>query len=181
MYHTGADLLLHPDSNLENLNLIYTMTDFMSMVRESVKNGANQDVMWNAVSVADEILDEIKKTHPEKYDHYMREMSEALFGCHYTESLAMADVEKMHHTNKEGQVMEGNYWTPEQVEEAWAGKKFPKGTTKYDKWVISNAIWHDTSNFLDDKQVLEVAYNLFFADEDSNLDGKVWKYMSITK
>ena len=157
------------------------MSEFMKMVRESVKNGSDEQIMWKSVEVADEMLCDIKESHPEQYDHYMRKMTEALFGCHYNEAMAMEDVEKMHHTNKNGEVVSGCYWTPEQVEEAWEGKKFPTGTTKFDKFIAANAIWHDLDNVLEPEQILDVAYNIFFADEDSNLDGKVWKYISAFK
>ena len=153
----------------------------MKMVRDSVKSGANEQVMWHAVEVADNMLSEIKESHPERYDYYMRQMTQALFGCHYTESIAMSDVDDMHHTDSNGEVVSGLYWTPDQVEEAWVGKPFPKGTTKFDKFVAANAIWHDLNGEFDDEQILDIAYRIFFADEDSNLEGKVWKYMSISK
>ncbi len=153
----------------------------MKMVRESVKSGSNEQVMWHAVEVAEDLLQEVKESHPDKYDHYMRKMSEALFGCHYNEALAMEDVDAMCHTNENGEKIQGRYWSPEQVEAAWAGKKFPEGTTKFDRFVAANAMKHDLANILEDEQILDVAYAIFFADEDSDLEGKVWKYISAFK
>lgn len=155
------------------------MSDYMKMVRESVKSGANQDVMWHAVEVADNLLCDIKDSHPELYDEYMRKMSAAIFGYHYTEELAKSDVEKMFHTDSTGKRISGQHWTPEQVEEAWVSKKFPTGANKWDKYVAANAIWHDLSKEFDDGQVLNVAHAIFFADEDSDNNGKVWKYMNM--
>lgn len=157
------------------------MSDFITMVSESAKGGNNEQVMWHAVSVADEMLEDIKKLSPEKYDCYMRKMHEALFGCHYTQTLALDDVDKMHHTAKDGKKVEGNYWTPEQVEEAYTGKKFPAGTTKWDKYVAANYAFHIFEGMLDDGQILEAAHRMFFAGDEPHLEGRVWRIISMTR
>lgn len=154
------------------------MTEFMKMVRDSVSSGSNEQVMWHAVEVAEDLLQEVKESHPEKYDHYMRKMSEALFGCHYNEALAMEDVDAMCHTNENGEKIQGRYWSPEQVEAAWAGKKFPEGTTKFDRFVAANFCWHRFTGYLDDEVVLNVAYKLFFP-EDGEKSVNVWKFIAI--
>lgn len=155
------------------------MSDYMKMVRESVKSGANQDVMWHAVEVADNLLCDIKESHPDLYDEYMRKMSAAIFGCHYTEDLAKADVDKMFHTDTTGKKIMGPHWNADQVEQVWSAKKFPTGTNKWDKFVAANAFWHDLSNEFEDDEILEIAHSIFFADEDSDNNGKVWKYMNM--
>ena len=149
------------------------------MVRSSVKNGADEKVMWKAVAVADELLNEIRESHPEKYEHYMREMSEAINGCHYSEAIAQADVDAMFHTDEKGVKVRGAHWSPDEVENAMAGKQMPNGTTKHDKWVAANAMWHDLCKHYDDAQIIDITYRIFFADEDFPSGGKVWKYMAM--
>lgn len=67
----------------------------------------------------------------------------------------------------------------EQIETATQGKKFPDGTTPWDRYVAYNAAYADFSKKFDDEQVLDIAYLFFFADEDWNGKGKVWEYMSL--
>lgn len=154
------------------------MGEYKKMVESAVKIGKGEKAMWRAVEVADNLLDKLHDEHPEEFDKYMRRMSEAVNGCHYTEELAKKDVEQMHHTGKDGMAHHGSHWSAEEIEAATNGKQFPQGTTKWDKFVAYNAAWHDFNKKFDDAQVLDIAYLFFFGDEDYEGDGKVWKYMS---
>ena len=87
----------------------------------------------------------------------------------------------MHHTDTNGTVHTGVHWTVEQIESATTSKKFPEGTTKWDKFVAYNATWHDLSREFTDEQILKAAYLLWFADDDWHTDGKIWDYMGINK
>lgn len=62
---------------------------------------------------------------------------------------------------------------------ATAGTAFPKGTTKFDKFVAYNATWNDLRGKFTDDQILDAAYLLWFADEDWKSDGKICDYMKI--
>lgn len=155
--------------------------DYKKMIKAYADNGGDEKKMWASVEVTSEALDYIKETNPEKYDCIMRKLSEALYGKHYSEELARADVEKMHSVGKDGVEHHGAHWSPEEVEAATADKTFGKSVTKWDKFVGYNAIWHDLHNILDDKQILEAAYAFWFDDKDWKTSGKIWDYMSANK
>lgn len=153
------------------------MSEYMKMVQDSVKSGANENVMWHAVEVADDLLTDIKEKDPARYDQFMRKMSEVLFGHHYGEELARKEVSRMFHKDKDGNIIRGAHWEPDQVKDAWDFREFSDKVNKYDMFVAANAFWHDFSTSFDDDQVLEAAYLFFFADDDFDGDDKVWKYM----
>ena len=139
---------------------------------------ATEEIMWREIKHVGVLLDEIKEEHPELYWKYIRKAHEYLFGEHYTPEFAEYDIEQMYSTDENGQKHMGAHWTRQQVVDAWQGKVFPAGTTDCDKWVAANAIWHDLHREFDDGDVLKAAYLFFFADEDSDDDGKVWEYMN---
>lgn len=149
------------------------------MIKAYANNGGDEKKMWASVDVTAEAMELLKELAPEKYACYMRKMSEVLYGKHYSEELAHADVDKMHSTNADGTKHVGAHWTMEQIESATAGKAFPKGTTKCDKFVAYNATWNDMRSKFTDEQILDAAYLFWFADEDWKSDGKIWDYMKI--
>lgn len=91
----------------------------------------------------------------------------------------MQEVHHMHGTGADGVKHTGAYWTVEQIEAATASKPFPKGTTKWDKFVAYNAFKMDLGKKFTDEQILEAAYLFWFADEDWESEGKIWDYMSL--
>ena len=155
--------------------------DYKKMIEDYAKNGGSEAKMWESVAITAEMFDYIKETNPEKYECFMRKQHEILYGKHYDESLAMYEVEKMHSTGADGTKRQGAYWTAEQIEKAMEGMTFPKGTTKWDKFVAFNAFAHDLGRKFDDAQILDAAYLFWFADEDWKSSGKVWDYMSANK
>lgn len=155
--------------------------DYKEMIKAYADAGGDEKKMWAAVEVTNEAMNFIKGVNPEKFECYMRKVSETLNGKHYTEELARADVEKMHSTGSDGITHHGAHWSVEEVESATADKTFGKSVTKWDKYVAYNATWHDLSKKFDDEKVLCAAYLLWFADEDWKSSGKIWDYMSINK
>lgn len=143
------------------------MSDFITMVSESAKGGNNEQVMWHAVSVADEMLEDIKKLSPEKYDCYMRKMHEALFGCHYTQTLAINDVSKI-----------GEHWTVEDIELNTEDIAFPEGTTKWDKYVCFNMMWHSLHEEFSDKDIFNISRCVFFSFDKLSDNRSIWSYMT---
>ena len=113
----------------------------------------------------------------EGYECLVRELSEKLYGKHYAEESAMRDVYKIHYTDANGSEHKGPHWTVEQVEAATAGKKFPEGTTKWDKYIAYNTTFADLNKVLTEEQILKTAYALWFSDEDWRTEGKIWDYM----
>ena len=151
--------------------------DYKKMIKAYADAGGDEKKMWASVDVTEEAMNYINETNPEKYECIMRKLSEALYGKHYSEEMALADVAKMHHTGKDGVVHHGAHWSPEEVESAFAGKTFGKGVTKFDKFVAANAFWHDLTGELTDEQILASTYKFWFAYEDWKSAGKIWDYM----
>lgn len=151
------------------------------MITDFAHNGGDEKKMWASVAVTADAMDVLKELAPEKYDCFMRKMSETLYGKHYTEELARLDMSKMHSTDVNGNKHTGAHWTIEEIESATAGMSFPKTTTKCDKFVAFNATWHDLNKVLPDEKILEAAHVFWFGDEDWNSDGKIWDYMMINK
>ena len=155
--------------------------DYKKIITDFANNGGDEKKMWAAVGVSAKALDYIKETNPEKHDCLMRELSEVLYGKHYTEELARADVEKMHSTGADGVTHHGAHWSVDEIEAATADKIFGKTVTKWDKFVAYNASWHDFRKVIDDEKIIALAFDFWFADEDWSSKGKIWDYMSINK
>ncbi len=153
---------------------------YKQMITEARQEGrANEATMWASIEAVDEMLEELKEKHPEKYWHFMRKAHRQLNGSHYDTMFATHDIERMHSTDAQGREQTGAHWTREQVVQAWSGKQFPAGTTDCDKWVAANAFWHDLHKGFDETQILMAAWLFFFHDEDYKGDGKVWEYMNM--
>ena len=151
---------------------------YRHMVDHAKKAGVtNEKTMWESIDSFSELLEELKESHPQMYWNFMRKQHGIMFHDHYDEAFAMWDVSQMHSTDKTGQKKEGAHWTVEQVESATAGMKFPVGTTKFDKFVAMNAIWHDLNKHFDDADILKIGYAFWFADEDWGDEPKIWEYM----
>ena len=155
--------------------------DYKKMIKAFAENGGDEKKMWASVDVTAEAMEILKEVAPEKHECIMRKLSEALYGKHYSEELAKADVEKMHSTGADGVAHHGPHWSVEEIEAATTDKTFGKSVTKWDKFVAYNATWHDLNKKFDDKQVLEAAYLFWFADEDWKSNGKIWDYMLANK
>ena len=153
--------------------------DYRSMIETAVKNGGGEKAMWKSVGITEQALEYIKEHDQTMYECLIRKLHEDLCGAHYDKEFAEADVEKIRYTDAAGNEHHGAYWTVEQIETATQSKKFPDGTTPWDRYVAYNAAYADFSKKFDDEQVLDIAYLFFFADEDWNGKGKVWEYMSL--
>lgn len=152
--------------------------DYKKMITDYAKNGGDEKKMWSSVEVTAEAMEYLKEVSPEKYDCLMRKLHESLYGKHYCEDLALHDVSLMHSTGADNMKHTGAHWTAEQIESATANKAFPKGTTKWDKYVAYNATYHDLHKKFKDEEILEAAFLFWFDDEDWSEDGKIWDYMS---
>lgn len=137
--------------------------------------------VWQMSDVTIKLGEYMSNPTPEGYECLVRKLSEQLYGKHYSEESAMRDVFKMHYTDANGKECHGPHWTVEQVEAATAGKHFPDGTTKYDKFVAYNAFYADLCKVLPEEHILKAAYAFWFADEDWKGEGKIWEYMSMNK
>ena len=98
---------------------------------------------------------------------------------HYDEGSAREAMSRMYYTDKNGVKQEGKeHWTPEQIEVATSGMKFPEGTTKWDRYVAFNAMYFDLCRVLDDASILKAAHAFYFADEDyPHKQAKIMRYV----
>lgn len=152
--------------------------DFKTMVESAVKNGADEKKMRQSVYLAEDVMEYLQETDPGKYDCFLRKFNEIFNGKHYNEEFAMEDVSKLRYTDREGNEHTGAHWTMDEVETATAGMTFPYGTTKSDRFVAFNAAYADFCKSFSDEDVLRIAYDFYFADEDWKGSGKIWMYMS---
>lgn len=151
---------------------------YKKMIKEAKAQGlATEKTMWENIEDIQELLSDLKESHPEKYWHFIRRTHGVLFKGHYTEEFAMHDVKHLKYTNSKGEKKEGEYWSVEFVEEATRGMSFPAGVNKWDKYVAANATYADFCKKFDDAQILELMHLSYFADEDwKHPDIKVWEY-----
>ena len=153
--------------------------DYRNMIKDYADKGGSIEKMWASVDVTEDAMEYIKETNPDKHECLMRKLSEALYGKHYNEEMALADVKKITCLDQAGEVHQGAHWTVEQIEAATKDKVFPKGTTQWDKYVAYNLFWSDMMTRFTDEQILTAAYLFWFDDKDWKSDGKVWDYMTL--
>jgi len=134
-----------------------------------------------AEAIMSEALEYVKTNDERFYEKLGRELHESLYGPHYTEEMAIKDLESIYYTDSEGLKHKGPHWTKEQVLKATSSLPFPDGTTDCDKYVAFNAAYADFCSAFTEDQIIKIGYLFFFKDEDWNGEGKIWKYMSCNK
>jgi hypothetical protein len=137
--------------------------------------------MWQMSDMTLKVGEYMSNPTHDGYECIVRKLSEHLHGKHYCEESAMRDVYKIRYSDNNGAEHRGPHWTVEQVEAATAGKKFPEGTTTWDKYIAYNNTYADLCKILPEEQILKVAYAMWFADEDWKGEGKIWEYMGMNK
>lgn len=143
---------------------------YKKMVEGAKAQGlTSEKMMWESIDEIDEMLEELKLTHPQKYWDFIRKTHGMLFKGHYTEEFALHDVDKMEPI--------GMHWTIKQLEDATKGMSFPSGVNKYDIYVAFNAFANDLDGVETDEQILKSAYAFWFADKDYPTPTKIWDYM----
>lgn len=154
--------------------------DYKTMIEKARHEGVSPErAMLASVDRVDELAQTLKAEHPDLYHKFIRGTHEALYGPHYDVGFAEHDVMKLAYTDETGHKKTGPHWTREEVLAATSGKVFPAGTTDCDKYVAYNAAYADFCKKFDDEDILDIAYLFFFADEDWQGQGKVWKYMNM--
>ena len=143
------------------------MMNYRQMVDAAVKGGSGEKAMWASIDVTNELMEYLEYKDPATFEKFMRKSYEAMCGKHYNRYFAEEDVAKLHYTDKDGKEHHGAYWTIEQIKEATAEKKFPQGTTDWDKYVAYNYIKATLMGELNDEEIFSVAYALFFKSEKS--------------
>lgn len=155
--------------------------NYKKMIETAKQSGAYTDkTMWQSVSSMSDLLEKLKETDEKMYWRFIRRQHGILYANHYSEDFALHDVANMQHTCKDGRKHSGAHWTSEEIEEAVKGMTFPSGVNRWDRYVAFNAAASDFCKHFDDKQILQIAYDFYFADEDFPGNDKVWCYMCMT-
>lgn len=95
---------------------------------------------------------------------------------HLDEKLAHKVMEHLLYMDKENVTHDTPFWTVDEVESFTGDLNFPKGTTKWDKWVGFNFFYADTCRVLDPRQAIEAGYQFYFHDTDAP-ENKLYKYL----
>ena len=144
---------------------------YKKMIEDAKARGlTSEKMMWESTDDVEEMLCALKKEHPDKYWKFIRKTHGLLFNGHYTEEFAMHDVQHMQPY--------GMYWPVNLVEEATKGTAFPAGVNKWDVFVALNLFKNDAGKVLTDEEVIKVAIEFFFKDQDWDGTDKVWRYMA---
>lgn len=158
--------------------------NYKKMMEEYASKGISSDKMMKAIATLDPAMNALSKRDEELYISTMRDLHEAIMGCHYNEEFAKYDVSQMHHTRPDGSKYKGEHWGIDSVREALKGMSIPSNYNAWDCYVALNANWHDKEVvfkkwFPEDheQKVIEDAVDFYFNDEDAP-NGKIWLYMS---
>lgn len=151
---------------------------YKNMIDAARSCGAyTEKTMHRSIDEVSTLLDELRQSNEQMYWRFMRRQHSVLYNNHYSEAFALHDVSKMVHTCKDARKHTGEHWSVEQVEEATKNITFPQGVNRWDKYVAFNAAASDFCRHFDDKQIIQLAYDFYFADEDYPSADKIWRYM----
>lgn len=154
---------------------------YKNMIEEARSKGQmDETAMWESIDCVSDLLESVKKVHPELVEKFLRKQHKLLYHGHYDEAFAQADVSKLRFTDSNGMEHEGAHWTVDQILGATSGVDFPDSVTKWDKYVAFNAAYADFCKNFTETQILQIGYDFYFADEDWDGETKVWDYMSLT-
>lgn len=147
----------------------------------------DEKIMYGSVDIIDDMLEEMKEHHPDKYWEVMRSTHELIYGKHFDKEYAEWEVAQMHHKGDDGKVHRGEHWTIEQTTEVMQlyKSKLPAEITAGDFYVALNTEWHDyicwamehyPSEGEADNAIIEMAVRFWFLDDDWGDNIKVWEY-----
>lgn len=147
----------------------------------------NDALMWKHIELVDELLEEVKEHHKDRYWAFMRRVHELMYGKHFDEAYARWQVEQMYHIGDDGREYKGERWTLKDttaVMQQYRGR-FPSEYNEYDFYVALNGQWHDTictakRHFPSvedaEKYVIDEAVAVWLNDSDWESHDKVWRY-----
>lgn len=147
----------------------------------------DESVMWGSIELVDDLLEDIKEAHPDKYWEFMRRTHEMMYGKHFDSAYAEWQVEHMYHIGDDGKEYKGERWSladTTAVMQKYRGR-FPSDYNEFDFYVALNAQWHDTictakRHFasVEDAEtyIIDEAVAVWFNDSDWGSHDKVWSY-----
>lgn len=151
--------------------------NYKTMIEDARSKGlTNETAMWTSIDNLSEILEVMKAEHSDLYWKFMRKQYGILYSNHYGPDFAEYDVSQISYTDANGAHHTGRHWTKEEIEAATSGRRFPSGTTLCDKYVAYNAAYADFCKHFTEEQILDIAFDFYFADEDWKSNTKVWDY-----
>ena len=144
---------------------------YKKMVEEAKAKGlTSEKMMWESIEEIDELLMEMKHSHPQIYWDFIRKTHGMLYKGHYTEEFALHDVDKMEPI--------GQHWSVKDIEAVMKSMSFPSGVNTWDVYVAFNAFANDLNDIeKDEQQILKDAHAFWFADKDYPTPTKIWDYM----
>jgi hypothetical protein len=155
--------------------------NYRKLVNSAKENGNFSDkTMWKSVESISLLVDELFQQDEHLYWKFMRKQHGIIYNCHYSEDFALHDVDHLSYTAKDGKKHTGGHWSVDDIEQATRSMTFPSEVNIWDKYVAFNAAYADFCLHFDDKQILQIAYDFYFADEDFVGNNKIWRYMCMT-
>jgi hypothetical protein len=158
---------------------------YSELIEEARQKGVSgEKIMLKSVEDIDNLLCTVKQYDKQAYWDFIMATYATLYQNHFqTEEFARWFVDNMESTQADGKKFKGQYWTCEQVYDAYKsmGVTVPSEVTKLDLYVAANAAKHDWGRKFDDSKVLEIGYMFYFDDEDYPHNDKVYRYMTMTK
>jgi hypothetical protein len=147
----------------------------------------NDALMWKHIGLVDELLDELREVHKDKYWAFMRQVHELMYGKHFDEAYARWQVEQMYHIGDDNREYKGEHWSlsdTTSVMQKYRGR-IPSEYNEFDFYVALNSQWHDTIctakrhfSTVDEAEnyVIDEAVALWLNDSDWPSHDKVWRY-----
>lgn len=166
---------------------------YKQMIKDNYSKVKGDDaIMWASVALVEELLEEMREHHKERYWQFLRDTHELMYGKHFDKEYAEWEVEQMHHKSADGKVYKGEHWTMEQTTDVMQSykSKLPAEITPGDFYVALNAEWHDyicwamehyESEGEADNAIIEMAVRFWFLDDDWGDNTKVWEYFAMKR
>lgn len=139
----------------------------------------NSEKKLRSIKLIANVMDKIRLYKPKVYKSIEREEAEILFGKHFSEDMAIEQVESLHFLDRNGQKCNGKHWSMEDVVRLTEGKQFPPETTDGDKFVAYNTVYAKLCTALSDEMIIEIADLMFFKHDAEDDDCSIWDFCGI--
>lgn len=123
------------------------MGHYYKTIKDNFSAYKNSDkAMWGSIELVDDLLEDIKEAHPDKYWEFMRRTHEMMYGMHFDSAYAEWQVEHMYHIGDDGREYIGEHWSLKDTTTVMQKyrARIPGEYNEYDFYVALNTHWHDT-------------------------------------
>jgi hypothetical protein len=156
------------------------------MIEEAKASGVTTEkAMWQGIEDVEQLLEIVKKDHPDHYWAFLRRTHERMYGCHYNKAFADWRIAQMYWKDKQGNTHHAPHWTSEQHKGAYEAMKakIPATYNCYDfavtlEMIYSDNIclyrswWPEATDADLEAKVVDAAVNYLKDDDDP--DCKIW-------